>query len=420
MKANVSEPTSWQRVLNIEIPEDELQALAEQKQQKYRKQIRIPGFRKGKVPVDVVKSRYGPAIRAEAVEDLIQKSYEQACKDNSIIPISEARISDLKADQTGPVTFTVETEVDPPVEIKGYHKLKARPNPRKIKPAEVDNALEELRNRLADVTDVDRPAKNGDLLTIEYVSVSIDGEPRSDFKNPQYPIELGAGKIKDFDKGFAGHTAGETVDIKVKFPKDYAEKSVAGKTGQFQIKINKVQEKILPEIDDAFLKKVGDFADEAALRQNIQADLERQEMERAKNEAYNKAIELLIKNNPFDVPQSRVEAYIDHMTEEAAKYRRDGQPAPGREAIAAQYREMAVKGIKRYRIIDFVARAESIKATQDEVDARIRQMAQMYNQDFDQLKTALRQNGTTNRIRADIREQKTLDFLVGELDPSAQ
>jgi len=420
LKANITEPKSWQRVLDIEIPEEELNTLVEEKQGKYRKQIKLPGFRQGKVPTHIVKSRYGDAIRAEAIEDLIQKSYEDACKEHNIIPISQAKISDLKAEKTGPVTFKIETEIDPQIEIKNYKKLKVKASTRKIKPAEVDGALKDLQERLADVKDVDRGAKNGDLLTIEYVEVKIGGEPRPDFTNPKYPIELGAGQLKDFDKGFLGHIAGETVDIKVKFPKDYAEKAVAGKQGEFKIKITKVQEKILPEIDEEFCKKVGNFADVQALRDHLQKDLEARELDRAKNEAYGKAIDALIKNNPFEVPQSRIESYIDHMSQEAAKYQQGGQPAPSREEVAERYRDTGEKAIKRYRIIDYIADKENIKATQEEVDGRIQQMAQMYNQPFDELKQALRKNGTTNRIRADIREQKTLDFLIGELDSSAQ
>jgi trigger factor len=419
LKASLSQPKSWQRVFDIEIPEEELNAVVAEKQGTYGKRVRLPGFRKGKVPAKILQSRFGPAIRAEAIEELIQKSYEEACQRDNVVPICGARVSDLKADKAGPVRFRVETEVDPEIEVKGYKKLKVSPNPRKIKSSDIDEAVESLRERLAEVNDVDRPAATGDLVSIEYITVEIDGQQRSDFKSPQYPIELGGARLKDFDKGLQGRSAGETVEIKVKFPKDYAERSVAGKTGRFEVKILKVQEKRLPEIDEAFLKKVGDFADVEALRDRVRTDLEAKEMERAKNEAYSKAMDVLIKNNDFEVPASRVESYIDHMVEETAKYRRGGQPLPTREEIASRYRESGIRAIKRYRIIDYIARQEDIKATQEEVDGRIEHMARVYNQPFDQLKQALRKDGTTNRIRADIREQKTLDFLVGALDPSA-
>ena len=139
-----------------------------------------------------------------------------------------------------------------------------------------------------------------------------------------------------------------------------------------------------------------------------------------KNEAYTRAIDVLVKDNPFDVPPSRVEDYIDHLLEEMTRYHREGEQLPSREEASQKYHDSAVRALKRYRIIDFIATKEKIKATQEEVDREIEKIATIYNQPFDQVKQAFRQNGTTNRIRADVREQKTLDFLIGEYTPPAE
>lgn len=414
MKATVLQPESWQRRIEVEVPEEEVSGAFEEKLKKYRRDIKLPGFRPGKVPASIIRSRYGAAIRAEVVEELVQRSYEQACRDNKIVPIAEAKVSDLRAKEGDPLTFAVDTEVEPDIEIKGYDKLKIKPAPKKIKQDQVDQALEELRDRLSTLEDVDRASKKGDYLTIEYVSVAVDGEPRTDLRNPQYPIELGRSSLKEIDKGLTGHAAGEVVDLSVKFPRNYSDTALAGKTSDMKIRITKVQEKRLPELDEEFLKSVGDFDGVDALKESIRQDLERQEHERAKSEAYSKAIDTLTKNNPFDVPPAWIERYIDYMQEEAAKYSRGEQP-PSREEVASRYRESAVRTYKRRRIVEYVAGKEKIKATQEEVDERIRGMASMYDKPFDELKQALRRNGTTNQIRADIREQKTLDYLIGEL-----
>ena len=178
-------------------------------------------------------------------------------------------------------------------------------------------------------------------------------------------------------------------------------------------------EKNLPELNEAFLKKMGDFSTMDMLITQVRKDLESRESERAKNEAYNGAIDSLIKNNPFDVPPSRVEEYIDRLIEEMSRYRRVNEPVPKREKVAEKYRDSAVRALKRLRIIDFIAAQEKIKAAQEEVDREIEKIAKMYNQPFDQVKQTFRQNGTANRIRADIRERKTLDFLIGEYVPAA-
>lgn len=420
MKATVSEPESWKRVISIEIPEEEVQNVFDEKLGKYKKDLKLPGFRPGKVPVSLVKQKYGSAIRAEAIDELIQKSFREACEQNHINPVSQAKVNDLKASETGPVTFSIETEVDPEIEIKGYQKLKLKSSPKKIKDSDVDEAVKGLQDRFAEFKDIDREAKKGDFIKVEYLKVSIDGEERKDIKNPEYPVELGSeNRIKDFDKGIIGHSAGETVDITVKFPKDYQDANIAGKTGDFQVKILSVQEKQLPEINEEFLKKLGNFADENALRDSIRKNLEDEEVNKAKNEACDKAIETLIKDNPFDVPEARIEQFIDYMYQESLRYNRNEAPL-SREDVASRYRDTAVKTIKRHRIIDFIAQKENIKASQEEVDSHIQKLAAMYNQPFEDLKQAFRKNGTTLRIRDDIRDQKTLDFLIGELAPESE
>ncbi len=415
MKVKVSEPESWKRVLSIEVPGEDVEKVFEEKLAKIKKDLKLDGFRSGKVPKSIVMQRYGEAIRADAVDDLIQKSFKAGCEENAIIPISRGVVSNLESKEGEPLTFDIETEIDPAIDIKGYLKLKVKVDPKKVKDADVDAAVGDLQNRFAEYSAVDRPAEKGDYIKIEYQKVIIDGQTRTDVKNPPYPVELGAEqRLKDFDKALIGHAAGEVVEVSVIFPKDYSETEVAGKSGEFTVKITGVQEKIVPEVA-SFLNKIGNFETEEALRADLRARLEGDALDQAKNEAYGKAIDTLIENNPFDVPPARIETFFDYMMDEARKQVRQGEREPTRQEIDARYREVAIRTIKRQRIVDFVADKEKIAATQDEVDAEIRRLADYYRQPFDTLKQSLRANGTTLRIRDEIREKKTLAFLV---DPS--
>lgn len=421
MKATVSEPESWKRIIDIEIPEQEIQSAFEQKLNTVKRDLKIPGFRPGKVPESLIKQRYGSAIRAEIIDDLVQKSYKDACEQNNIKPVSAAKVQNLKAPEGEALVCSIETEVDPEIEIKDYNKLKIKSQPKKIKDSDVDEAIKNLQERFAEFKDVDRPSKKGDYVKLEYLKVVIEGEERKDITFPKYPVELGGeNRIKDFDKGIIGHSANETVDLKVKFPKDYADSEVAGKEGEFQIKIVSVQEKTLPEMNEEFLKKVGNFNTEKDLREQVQKNLEQESVKQAKNEAHTKAIDSLIESNPFDVPPARVDQFIDYMYNETLQYQRPNTPVPSREEVAEHYKDMAVRAVKRQRIIDFIADKESIKPTQEEVDNEIRHVAEMYNQPFDVVKQEFRKNGTTLRIRDDLRDQKTLDFLIGEYTPEAE
>jgi trigger factor len=420
LKAQVNRPESWKRVIDVEIPREEFEGAFNEKLSDYRKSARLPGFRPGKAPAAMIAGRYGDVIKAEVIEKLVQSSFEAACKDNNIMPVSKALVSNLSAENGRPLTFSVETEVEPEIEIKGYHKLKVKITPQKVKPADVDTVVEDLRNRFAAFSDVERESKKGDYITIEYTRVVVDGEERKDLKNPQYPIELGSSALKDFDKGLFGRRAGETAELSVKFPKDYGDQALAGKQAEITVAVKKVQEKNLPEINSDFLKKAGDFESIAALRERIQADLEQREYQKARNDAYNKTIDILIKDNPFEVPPSKVERYIDYMCEDLSRYVRPGEPLPAREEVGARYRESGVRTLKRHRIIAHIAAKEGIRATQEEVDKEIARIAAQYNQPFEKVKEALRKDATVLRIREDIAERKTLDFLIGEYTPEKE
>ncbi len=414
MKATVTEPESWQRIVKVEIPVEEVEAKYEEKLKKYKKEIKLPGFRPGKVPAKLLNQRFGPAIREESIDELINGAYGDALKENKITPVAEPKISDIEAtDKDKPVKFTAEVQVDPEVEIKDYKKIKIKASAKKLKDADIDQSIEDLRDRMAELKDLDRKSKKGDILTVSYTEATVDGEAKDDFSPAPQMIELGKSVIKEFDKELAGLKAEDEKEVAYKFPKDYRDTDIAGKAGTVKIKVVKVQEKIIPEINEDFLKKLGDFKDEAALRDRIREDMEKAELDKAKGEAYDKAIDAIIEKNDFDVPPARVEYYLDRVAEDEAKYYPEGKEVD-REDIDKRYREMGIKALKRYRIVDFIANKEKIKASQADVDEKIKEIAAQYGQPFEEVKKAFRQNGTTVRIREELKEQTVLDTLIGE------
>jgi trigger factor len=416
----VSEPESWKRVIEIELSEAEVVAAVDAKLRAYRRDVRLPGFRPGKVPIEVVRQRYGGAARHEAVEEAMQSSFKAACEEHGISPVREGKLlsNEDGGDGDGAVKFTIETEVDPPAEIRGYNGLGIRPKPAKATGAMVDAAYGDLIERFAEFEDVNRPAKKGDYLRLEYKRVAIDGTERPDLRNhsPSYPVELGGeGVFKEFDKGLAGRSAGDEAEITAAFPKGYADEGVAGKTGEFTVKVLSVQEKRLPEVNDAFLKRFGDFATAGELKEAVRKDVEANALRRAREEAQTEAIQTLIKGNTIELAPSKVDMCAKMLMEDQFKRWNMEGAEPTADQLEA-FRDLAVTLLKRAKIIEYVADKENIKATQEEVDAEIMLMAREYGEDFQTLKQALRRdkdNGT-NRLRQDIRERKTLGFLIGE------
>ncbi len=418
MKATVSEPESWKRIIDIEVPEQEINSAFEKKLSDLKRTISIPGFRTGKVPPALIKQRFGSSIREEVIDELIQKSFKDACDQNKINPVSQPKIKDLKTPEGEALSFSIEIEVDPEIDIKGYNNLEIKPQPEEIKDSDVERSLKNLQERFAEFKDALRPAQKGDYVKLEYLKVIIDGQERNDISFPKYPVELGGqNRIEDFDEGIIGHSANEILDLKIKFPDDYADTQVAGKDGEFQIKILSVQEKLIPEINEEFLQKIGNFKSESELREQIKKNLQQEALKAAKEQAHDQAIDTLIANNPFDVPPARIEQAIDYYYHQALQYQIPNTHAPSREEMAEQFKNIALRAVKRQRIIDFIAEKEKIKPTTEEVDNEIKHLAEMYNQPFEQLKLQFRKNGTTLRIRENIMEQKTLDYLIGEYTP---
>ncbi len=421
MNATVEAPQSWQRSVKVEVPREDVTKAFDGKVSEYAKKIRLDGFRKGKVPSKIVKSRYGKQIEAEVLEEVVQNSFEQACRDNNIMPVSRPSIEDIKNEESEPLHFTAQFEVDPTVEVTGYDKLKVKKKPEKVTKKEIDEAIENVRNRFANYEDVERPSQKGDMVTLVYEKVVVDGEEKSDVSSPQYPIELGASKIKDFDDGLIGHSAGETVHLSITFPENYDDKELAGKQAEMDVTLSKIQQRHLPELNEEFVSKLGDFKDEGQLREFVEKDLARQHEERAKNEAHEKAIDELIEKNNIEVAPSRTENYLARLYEEQNKRaQQQNAELPEYDQFKEQYKDHAQRMLKRQAIIDYVAKQEKIKPTQQEVDTEIQKVADQYHQPFDEVKKAFRKNGTTNRIREDLKEMKTLDYLIGEYDPQAE
>jgi len=421
LKSTVTEPESWKRIVEIEIPAEEIAAAVEKKLGKYRRDARLPGFRQGKTPISVVKQRFGEMARAEVIEDAARDAFKAACEEHGVVPVCEAVMTDMKSGEGEPLRFTIETQVDPPIEITGYGDLQIRAKPGTIEDSAVEDNFNGLLERFADYVDVDRPAKIGDCVRLEYRKVVVNGEERVDLRNhsPQQPVELGSAKgFEALDRGIVGLSAGGEADIEWTFPMDYPDKSLAGQGGEFSVTVLSVQEKILPKADGDFLSKLGNFETVDAVKEELRRSLEHTEAERARREAHTEAVEALIKANPFEVPPSKVDGYTKIMIEDFIQ-NSGGQLEPTEEMVkmlAENFRDAAVAALKRLRILDYIAEKEKIKATQDEVDRQIAFMAQQYGYEFDEVKQIFRKNGTTNRIRLEIREKKTLDFLIGEND----
>ncbi len=411
MKTTLNEPSSTERVLEIEIPRERYDRIFNEKVKKYGKELKLNGFRAGNIPKQVVVSRFGQPIASESLEALVEEVLREACKEHNIEPVAPGKIEKLENEPDKPIFVKAVLEVDPQVDIQGYPIEISLPET-EVPDEVVEDQVKRLQKRLSEESRVERAAVPGDVVVAEYLTVIIDGEIQPLPQNKEFRAELGGGSLPELDRQLEGVTAGEERDVRLDFPEDYPQANMAGKSTQYRLLIKEVNEQKLPELNDAFADKLG-FTDLEGLRAKIRADLKAQALDQAKEGAYEQAIQKLIAANPFDVPKARLNNYVHYRMEQMGQQHAHDHDEHGGHVHPPELDKEAEYTLKRYRILDEIARKEKIKALPEEVDERVHELAAQYGTDFETLKAALRKNGKINDLRHDIKTRKTLDFVIG-------
>lgn len=410
MNFTVSEPKPWKRVLEIEVPSASIQTELDEAYGRYRKEMRIPGFRQGKVPLSVLKARFGNEIRAEVLERKIPEYLNQAREEADIDPISQPVIEDISFDDGEDLKVRAVLEVKPPIELKQYKDLRVIRKVVEVTDENIARSLDALRERYANIVRVDGVAEQDHFLMADLQHLDSSGVPIIGRKEEGQFFQIGTERLGEaFDKQLIGVKADEERRVDTVYPDDYAEEDLAGQQGHFLVKVRDVLEKQLPILDDAFAVDVG-AEDLDDLKQSIKEEME-QEPDR---EMRTKLLEQIVADYDFEVPESMLKTYLDQSVSEA-RSRARGQEID-EEAIRLEYRPAAVDQIKRYLLLDAIGDEEQIEVTKEEVDGRLERIAERGQMPVDQIRRTFRDNGRLERIESDIREEKVVDFLVQHAD----
>lgn len=408
MNIAVVERSATERELSLEIPGDKLSTLVEAKIDSIRKRIALPGFRAGKVPKDVVRKRFGESIRGEALEEVVNQALREAFKEKSIKPVAPGNVEDLEAPEGGDVKVKAVVEVDPELELKDYQNLGISIESTSVTEAQLAENLENIRQRLAEVKRPERPSQKGDLVTARYTKVLIDGAEKP-APVPSFQAEIGKG-IPEVDAALTGVNPGQEVTIDFVFPADYADAEQAGKKARYEVVVDAVFERILPELTDELATKVGPFKNLEEFKARVRADLEEEARQNARRAAHEQAVDAVLSRNPFAVPKARVAAFVEWQRE---RMTRQGHQAPSLEEMMAMFGTEAEKAVRRQRVVEWIFEKEGIKATTEEVAERIKSMADQAGISAEDAREELVKAGRLSEIRESLRFEKTLDWLVG-------
>ena len=379
MQVSVSRSGKLEHKMNVAVPATEIACREEKRLKKLGQRIKLDGFRKGKVPLNLVKQRYGAQVRHEVISDLIQSSLIEALTQEKLRPAGTPTIEDTQFEQGKPLTYTAIFEIYPEVKIKPFSKLKIERWVAKISDADVEKTLSDIRKQQRNWGEVTRAAKKGDQVDINFVG-SIEGNEFAGGKAENFKLELGAAKMIDgFAEGIFGMRAGEEKTITATFPKEYAEQQLAGKKAEFTIKVNAVAEASLPEVDESFAARMGvKNGGVAALKKEIKKNMQRELNQVLTAKTKQEVMDALFAAYKIELPKVAIDTEIERLQKQAEKSHQrqltSEEMAKHRETFAKQAERRIALGL----IIAAIMEQQQIKLDASEVRKMIEDIADAY------------------------------------------
>ncbi len=414
MKVTVKEEPAWRRVLDIEVDPAVVDRELDRVVEAYRRRLALPGFRKGKVPAQLARKHMGEDLEGEVLRRVLPDALDQAFKDHDLKPIGDPRITNLRFTPGEPLAFTATVEVAPEIEVSGYEGLKLTRVQPEIQEEDVNKVLDELRDRNAELEEVERPAHGGDVVLVRYRELNEQGAARPDEEPVEVSLELGSARTPDsFNAELQGSVVGDMKKIPLDYPADYEDPELAGTHRTFHVTVAKVQEKVWPAPDDAFAKKVLGTEDavlddlKSRIRLNLEGEARMHSLQHLEQNLVNRLLEL----NPMELPRGVVESTLDRMMERARRESPD-MPPDEEARIREGYRSHVENHYRVELLMDAIGRKEGIEVTDQDLDEELKSFAERENQNLAQVRGRLKRDGQLERLRDDLFRRRILDRLV--------
>lgn len=408
--------------LTIEVSAEDFEAAVEKAYQKNRNKLNIPGFRKGKAPRKMIEQMYGKEIFFEdAANYAIPSAYAKAVDECTEEIVSQPKIDIEQAEAGKPFVFTAEVALKPEVTLGVYKGVEVEKTDTSVTDEEVDAAIERERESSARTVSVeDRAVQDGDMTTLDFEGF-VDGVAFEGGKGENYPLTIGSNTfIPGFEEQLIGAELDKEVEVNVTFPEDYQAQELAGKPAVFKCTIKEIKEKQLPDLDDEFASEVSEFETLAEYKESVKKDLEEKKAEEAKLEKEDKVVDAIIAAAKMDIPAAMLETQQRQMAEDfAQRIQMQGISIDQyfqitgltRAAFLEQIKPQAEKRIQSRLVLEAVAKAENIGASDEEYNEEIKKMADAYQMDIEEINDMIGEFEKKS-IREDICIRKAADFVV--------
>lgn len=418
MKSNLEKISNLERKLIFEIPSSTVDSKFQKAYQGIQKQVSLPGFRKGKAPIPLIKEKYKGQVMSDVVNDIIKEAYVAALTEHELDPVSFPQISFDHIEEGKDFQFSATLEIQPQIEVNKTSGLKIQKEKLEVSKEQVSEVIKNLLDSKMEYKDSTKDTlENGDIAIIDFDG-SIDGEPLAGGKGEAYPLEIGANQfIPGFEEKLVGCKVNEERTIDLKFPDDYHAKEIAGKPVSFKVKLHKIQSKVCPELNDEFAKSVGDYENLAGLETNIRETLEKRESKRIEDEFRKRLLEEVVKNNSFEVPQSQVKEQKKLLLQDMEnRFKSQGMGEKELKEYEEKWSEDLEKTakflIQSGYIVNKLSKDREIKVEDADIHVKLEEYAQESGISLEQLSSFYQQEESKSRLSYQILEEKVIDSIA--------
>jgi trigger factor len=401
----------WEHTLSVEVPVEEVQQRLDEVAREIQRRASLPGFRVGRVPLDLVRQHFADAVEQRFLESFVPKVATEAVDQARLNPVLPPLVRNLHFTPGQPLKLEAVVQVKPEVKAQDYRGLPARRHARAVDDGAVERVLADLRESSAVFEDLDRPAERGDVVLVDSTRIDANGRRLASTRVKARRVELGAPDLlPDLENGLLGATAGQERTIEIAYPADYGVAELAGQTARYAVKVRKIQAKKLRPLDDNLAREVFQLESIDELRSRIRLNLEGEERVRVRRELEQAIANELVDRNPVELPDRMIDWMLDRVIQEATEGR--AVPDALRKDLESRYRPGVIRSLQRELLLESVARQERLEVSDEEVAAEIERLVQAEPRHAARVRARYQAAARRQALRESLLERKALDWLI--------
>ncbi|HKJ75654.1 MAG TPA: trigger factor [Gammaproteobacteria bacterium] len=421
MQVSVESTGDLGRRMTVEVPEDRIRDEVNNRLKRLAKTTKMDGFRPGKVPLSVVKGRYGDQVRQEVIGEVMQSTFYEAVNQESLRPAGLPNIEPTSIEEGNDLAYTATFEVFPEIELPGMEGLEIEKPTAEVTEADVDKMIDTLKQQHTEYQPVDRPAQENDRVRVDFHG-TIDGEEFNGNSGEDVPLTLGGGRlIEGFEDGVIGASAGETRSLDLTFPEDYPYNEVAGKPVHFEVTVKQVEAPEEPEVDDAFAAKFGvTEGGIEAFRKEVRDNMERELSQNLQNQVKQRVLDKVLEVTEIDIPQSLVDQEAQTLANQMKQQMHVPEGKEGPDLDTSMFQDQAARRVKLGLVLSELVRANGLTADPNKVRERVETIASSYEQPEEVVNWYYADRSRLQDVETVVLEDTVVDWILGQADVKEQ